>query len=104
MSQQVIAYKAALASIPGQERYVEVFSRGSASAGVYAPMGTDEQSPHDQDEFYIVVNGSGFFDVDGNREPFVPGDLLFVAAGTPHKFEDFTPDLAVWAIFCDSGA
>jgi hypothetical protein len=23
-------------------------------------------------------------------------------AGTTHGFEDFTPDLAVWAIFCDS--
>ena len=26
-------------------------------------------------------------------------DLLFVAAGTEHPFEDFTDDLAVWVVF-----
>jgi hypothetical protein len=27
------------------------------------------------------------------------GDLLFVAAGAEHRFEDFTDDLAVWVVF-----
>ena len=31
--------------------------------------------------------------------PFEAGDLMFVAAGTEHHFEDFTEDLAVWVLF-----
>jgi mannose-6-phosphate isomerase-like protein (cupin superfamily) len=35
----------------------------------------------------------------GEREPFEAGDLMFIAAGTEHHFEDFTEDLAVWVVF-----
>ncbi len=99
MTREWIMYKQALASIPSTERYAEVISRGSMSAGLYAPHETDEQTPHDQDELYVVVNGSGFLAIGEERRPFGPGDLLFVGAGTEHRFEDFTPDLAVWAVF-----
>ena len=27
------------------------------------------------------------------------GDLLFAAAGTPHRFEDFTNDFGVWVVY-----
>lgn len=103
MSQQAMSYKMALASLASDEPYSEVFRHGRLRAGIYAPHETDDQQPHDQNEFYVVLNGSGFFNVDGNREPFGPNDLLFVAAGVPHQFEDFTRDFAVWAIFCDGG-
>ncbi len=36
---------------------------------------------------------------EGEREPFESGDLMFVAAGTEHRFEDFTEDLTVWVVF-----
>jgi hypothetical protein len=36
------------------------------------------------------------------RVPFGPGDLLFVAAGTEHRFEDFTEDLGVWVVMSSS--
>ena len=36
---------------------------------------------------------------DGRRDQFGAGDLLFVAAGTEHRFEDYSDDLAVWVIF-----
>jgi mannose-6-phosphate isomerase-like protein (cupin superfamily) len=100
MSQQVLPYKMALASLASHESYSEVFRHGDLNAGIYAPHETDDQDVHDQDEFYVVVKGSGFLSVEGDRQPFGPGDLLFVAAGVSHHFEDFTPDFAVWAIFC----
>ena len=28
-----------------------------------------------------------------------PGDLLFVPARVPHRFDNFTDDLVVWVIF-----
>lgn len=100
MSQQVLSYKMALASLASNERYSEVLTHGDLSAGIYAPHESDDQEPHEEDEFYVVLNGSGFFNVEGDRQPFGPGDLLFVEAGVTHHFEDFTPDFAVWAIFC----
>jgi len=93
-----ITFKRALASIGASERYAEVINHGSLSAGIYAPHQTDDQQPHDQDEVYVVINGSGFFRVENERQPFGPGDLLFVPAETEHRFEDFTPDFAVWKI------
>lgn len=99
MTQQVIPYKSALATLASDERYSEVFRRGRLSAGVYAPHESDDQDAHDEDEFYVVLNGSGFAVLGEERHPFGPGDLLFVPAGVHHHFEDFTPDFAVWVIF-----
>ncbi|HBK08910.1 MAG TPA: cupin domain-containing protein [Acetobacteraceae bacterium] len=72
---------------------------GSMELRWYAPKGTDEQVPHDRDEIYVVVAGRGWFVRGEERVAFRPGDALFVAANQPHRFEDFTPDLAVWVIF-----
>ena len=92
-----------LASLPslesGQERYSVPFADGDTELGFYAPAGHDPQSPHDRDEFYLVVSGTGFFFHDGNRTPFEPGDALFVAAGIEHRFEDFSDDFAAWVVF-----
>lgn len=103
MSRHVIGYKTALAAIATDERYSEVFRHGTLNAGIYMPHGVDDQDAHDQDEFYVVLTGSGFLVTGEEREPFGPGDLLFVPAGAQHRFEDFSADFAVWAIFCDSG-
>jgi mannose-6-phosphate isomerase-like protein (cupin superfamily) len=57
------------------------------------------QAPHLQDEVYVVIRGRGVLFHDGRRDPFEAGDLMFVAAGTEHHFEDFSDDLAVWVVF-----
>lgn len=91
----------ALGRIPGAggERFVELFRRGTLSIEFYAPAGNDPQEPHRQDEVYVVVRGEGMFRNGESLEPFGPGDVLFVPAGVPHRFEDFTDDLAVWVMF-----
>lgn len=91
----------ALARLPGPagERFAKVFGRGNLDIEIYAPRDRDEQSPHTRDEAYIVVAGSGTFVHGDNREPFGPGDYLFVSAGVEHRFEDFTDDLLVWVVF-----
>jgi mannose-6-phosphate isomerase-like protein (cupin superfamily) len=92
-----------LAKLPGPrgERFVEAFARGTLTVELYAPRGRDPQTPHARDELYVVVSGRGDFVSDGTREPFVPGDLLFVAAHVGHRFENFSDDLVVWVIFFD---
>ncbi len=36
---------------------------------------------------------------DGKGDPFESGELLFVAAGTEHHFEDIHEGLALWRVF-----
>src|SRR5918995_5616891 len=86
---------------PNQEgrRYAEPLCHGTMRLGLYAPRRYDPQKPHEQDELYVVMHGSGIFMHGGERTPFGPGDALFVAAGIEHRFEDFSDDFATWVIF-----
>jgi mannose-6-phosphate isomerase-like protein (cupin superfamily) len=90
-----------LARLPGPdgERYVELFKHGTLSVELYAPRGTDPQTPHTRDEVYVVIEGRGTFRNGVERHPFERGDMLFVAAGVEHRFEAFSDDLAVWVFF-----
>ncbi len=72
---------------------------GSMELRYYAPRGADPQTPHDQDELYVVWKGSGTFVHGAARTRFGPGDALFVAAGVVHRFEDFSDDLELWVAF-----
>lgn len=75
-----------------------MLQHGSMELRWYAPKVADPQTPHDRDELYIVVAGRGWFVRGEERVAFRPDDALFVAANQPHRFEDFTPDLALWVI------
>ena len=96
-----------LAKIPGPvtkewplgERFTQAFTHGSMSVEFYAPVSRDPQTPHTQDEIYIIHSGSSEFVVDGKRAACKGGDALFVAAGVPHRFENFTVDFSTWVIF-----
>ena len=83
---------------PGK-RFSVVLEHGTLSVEIYAPRGADPQTPHTRDELYVVMSGSGQFVNGERRHPFGSGDVLFVPAGVPHRFEDFSDDLAVWVIF-----
>ena len=39
-----------------------------------------------------MARDNGTFVNADNRHPFSAGDVLFVPAGVPHRFEDFTDD------------
>jgi mannose-6-phosphate isomerase-like protein (cupin superfamily) len=87
--------------IPGPPgaHFVTVMQRGSIRALLSLPVSPNRQTPHAQDEIYVIVRGRGVFFHDGRRDHFEAGDLIFVAAGVEHWFEDFTDDLAVWVVF-----
>jgi len=84
---------------PQGKRFAVVLEHGTLSVEIYAPRETDLQTPHTRDELYVVMSGSGQFVNGEGRHRFGPGDVLFVPAGVPHRFEDFSDDLAVWVIF-----
>jgi mannose-6-phosphate isomerase-like protein (cupin superfamily) len=72
---------------------------GSMRAGLYAPENTDSQGPHKQDELYVVISGTGEFVKNDERVRVAPNDVLFVEAGSEHRFEHFTEDFSTWVIF-----
>jgi mannose-6-phosphate isomerase-like protein (cupin superfamily) len=76
-----------------------LFAHGSLELRWYAPRGIDAQTVHTHDEVYVVVSGQGWFMRAGERVAFTAGDALFVRAGTPHRFEDFSEDLGAWIMF-----
>ncbi len=80
-------------------RSVPLFRHGTLLVKYYAPRGDDPQTPHSRDELYVVAHGRGVFFNGMSRLPFGPGDLLFAAASTPHRFEEFTDDFGVWVMF-----
>ena len=90
-----------LAKIPGPdgERYAVGMERGSLRLLAYAPKGKDTQTPHGQDEVYIVVKGKSTFFDGKQRVSFEPNDVLFVPAGAEHRFENFSDDFVAWVVF-----
>ena len=97
----VIRFAEARAGIPGPagERSVLVLHRGTLDIKLSMPVPPNEQMPHAQDEIYLIIRGRGVLCHDGKRDPFESGDVLFVAAGIEHHYEDFTEDLALWRVF-----
>lgn len=81
------------------KRFTRVFEHGTLEIEGYAPRDVDPQSPHDRDELYIIVSGSGEFVNGDARARFAPGDVLFASAGTPHRFESFGDDFFTWVVF-----
>lgn len=91
-----------------------MLSHGSMEVRWFAPQPHDPQMPHDRDEVYVIVAGTGTFVRANDADPFTesalplrgeqrvafqPGDVLFVPAGAVHRFESFTPGFAAWAVF-----
>jgi mannose-6-phosphate isomerase-like protein (cupin superfamily) len=99
MSERITPAAAEALLARGAERYVTIFKRGTLELEYYAPRKTDPQKPHTRVEVYFVISGSGGFVENGQRRPFGPGEVLYLAPGVPHHFEDFTDDFATWAIF-----
>jgi len=97
----VIPFAEAQARIPGPPglHFANVLQRGTLRALLSLPLSPNRQTPHAQDEVYIIARGRGTLFHNGRRDPFEAGDFIFVAAGTEHWFEDFTEDLAVWVMF-----
>lgn len=78
---------------------IEAYNHGTMSLILFAPQGKDYQTPHEQDELYIVVKGSGTLFRHDVAFPFVAGDVLFVPAREHHHFENMSGDIVMWAVF-----
>jgi mannose-6-phosphate isomerase-like protein (cupin superfamily) len=68
--------------------------------GVYVLVAPepDRQQPHEDDEVYVVLEGSGALDVEGERVDLTEGQAVFVPAGAEHRFVGYE-QLAVLVVF-----
>jgi mannose-6-phosphate isomerase-like protein (cupin superfamily) len=91
--------------LPANEKWklgvwdAEVLRHGTMSVEIFAPKEQDFQTPHEQDELYIIVSGSGEFWLNGEMMLFGAGDVIFVPAHADHRFTTFTPDFVTWVVF-----
>jgi mannose-6-phosphate isomerase-like protein (cupin superfamily) len=71
--------------------YEVVHSSPGLEVGVYVLVAPepDRQQPHEDDEVYVVLEGSGVLDIAGEAVPLREGQAAFVAAGVEHRFSAY---------------
>jgi mannose-6-phosphate isomerase-like protein (cupin superfamily) len=58
----------------------------------------DRQQPHQDDEVYVVLEGSGTLEVEGEQVDVHEGQAVYVPAGAVHRFVGYE-QLAVLVVF-----
>jgi mannose-6-phosphate isomerase-like protein (cupin superfamily) len=81
--------------------YHEFLRVPAMSAGYYRLVAgaTDPQSPHLEDEVYVVVGGRARVTVGDDEREVRPGDTIFVSATVPHRFHDIAEELELIVVF-----
>jgi quercetin dioxygenase-like cupin family protein len=89
------------AASTGQSAWVEHLRVADLSAGTYSipAGGIDYQSPHTEDEIYIVTAGRARLESGGDVAEVRPGSVIYVPAGEVHRFTGIAEDLAVVVFF-----
>jgi mannose-6-phosphate isomerase-like protein (cupin superfamily) len=81
--------------------WVEHFEVPDLSVGTYCiPVGgLDDQTPHTEDEIYVVTAGRATIVTPAASADVGPRSVIFVPAGEEHRFTDVTEDLALLVVF-----
>ena len=84
----------------GDGGYEVVHSSPSVELGVYVLVAPepDRQQPHEDDEIYVVLEGTGVLEVEGEQVELREGHAVFVPAGAEHRFVGYE-QLSVLVIF-----
>ena len=80
--------------------YEIVHESAGLEIGVYVLVApeADHQQPHADDEVYIVLDGRGTLDVEGQEVELREGHSVFVPAGAKHQFVGYE-QLSLLVIF-----
>jgi mannose-6-phosphate isomerase-like protein (cupin superfamily) len=94
---QITEAKERLAAAGG---YEVVHRSPGLELGVYVLVAPepDRQQPHEDDEVYVVLEGSGLLEVEGEQVELAEGHAVFVPAGAQHRFVGYER-LSVLVIF-----
>jgi mannose-6-phosphate isomerase-like protein (cupin superfamily) len=85
--------------------YDVVHESPGLEVGVYVLVAPepDRQQPHEDDELYVVLEGTGSLDVAGEQIALDEGHSAFVPAGVEHQFVGYE-QLSVLVIFARAGS
>jgi mannose-6-phosphate isomerase-like protein (cupin superfamily) len=85
--------------------YLEFLRVPALSCGVYrlSRGAQDLQSPHDEDEVYFVLQGSGRVRIEGEERTVGPGSILYVRATSEHSFFEIDDDITLLVFFASGG-
>jgi mannose-6-phosphate isomerase-like protein (cupin superfamily) len=85
----------------GGASYEEHLTVADLSLGTYCLKAgaTDPQTPHDEDEVYVVTSGRSKFTGGVTTVDVSAGSVFFVPAHEEHRFHDVTEDLTVLVFF-----
>ena len=88
----------------GNGGYEVVHESSALQVGVYVLVAPepDRQQPHEHDELYVVLDGTGELEVEGERVPVERGKAVFVEAGADHRFTGYE-GLALLVLFDKAG-
>lgn len=80
--------------------YEIVHQSAGLELGVYVLVAPepDRQQPHEDDELYVVLEGTGVLEVEGESVPVREGTAVFVEAGVDHRFSAYE-HLSVLVLF-----
>jgi mannose-6-phosphate isomerase-like protein (cupin superfamily) len=81
--------------------YLEFLRVPALSVGLYTleAGAVDGQSPHTEDEVYVVMTGRARITVGDEVRDVGPGSVVYVGATAPHRFHDITERLEVLVVF-----
>ena len=85
--------------------YEVVHASSALEIGVYVLVAPepDRQQPHDDDAVYVVLEGRGTLEVEGEQIELTEGDGVFVPARAEHRFIGYE-ELAVLVVFARGGS
>ncbi|MEP0202704.1 MAG: cupin domain-containing protein [Halioglobus sp.] len=84
--------------------YLEFLRVPTLSCGLYslAAGSKDMQSPHDEDEVYVVLKGKARMRLGAEERSVGPGSLLYVGAATDHSFFEIEEDMTLLVFFASA--
>jgi mannose-6-phosphate isomerase-like protein (cupin superfamily) len=90
--------RARLAAANGGYEVVHASERLEIGVYVLVAPEPDRQQPHDDDEVYVVLEGSGTLEIGGKEIALREGHAIFVPAGVEHRFVGYE-QLSVLVLF-----
>lgn len=84
----------------GEGGYEIIHTSPGLEVGVYVLVAPepDRQQPHADDEVYVVLEGRGTLEIEGEAIDLTEGQAAFVPAGAEHRFVGYE-NLSVLVIF-----
>ena len=84
----------------GEGGYEIIHTSPGLELGVYVLVAPepDRQQPHADDEVYVVLEGRGTLEIEGEAIDLTEGQAAFVPAGAEHRFVGYE-NLSVLVIF-----